>query len=50
MSIEAIIEALRTAHESNDWDVVKELIETLRYEGENDEDDFSEYLDDYEDN
>tara|TARA_B100000945_G_C20151563_1_gene488795 strand:+ start:464 stop:616 length:153 start_codon:yes stop_codon:yes gene_type:complete len=50
MSVEAIIEALRTALESNDWDVVKELIETLRYEGENDDDDFSEYLDDYEDN
>ena len=50
MSIEAIIGALRSALETKDWDLIKELIETLRYEGENDESDFSEYLDDYEDN
>tara|TARA_Y100000592_G_scaffold54012_1_gene85182 strand:+ start:1335 stop:1484 length:150 start_codon:yes stop_codon:yes gene_type:complete len=49
MSIEKIIEALRTAIESKDWDVVKELIETLSYEGESDQDDFKEYLEDFDD-
>ena len=43
MSVEKIIEALRQALESKDWDLVSELIETLRYEG--DGDDFSEYFD-----
>ena len=49
MSIEKIIEILRTAQESNDWDVIKELIETLSYEGESDRDDFKEYLEDFDD-
>tara|TARA_R100000353_G_scaffold168847_1_gene131595 strand:- start:20 stop:169 length:150 start_codon:yes stop_codon:yes gene_type:complete len=49
MSIEKIIEALRTALESKDWDVVSELIETLSYEGESDGDDFKEYLEDFDD-
>ena len=44
MSVEKIIEILSEAIESNDWDMIKELLETLRYEGENN-DDFSEYLD-----
>mgnify|MGYP005663328989 CR=1 FL=1 len=44
MSVEKIIEILSQAIESNDWDMIKELLETLRYEGENN-DDFSEYLD-----
>ena len=44
MSVEKIIEILSQAIESDDWDMIKELLETLRYEGEND-DDFSEYLD-----
>ena len=44
MSVEKIIEVLSEAIESNDWDMIKELLETLRYEGENN-DDFSEYLD-----
>tara|TARA_A100001391_G_scaffold576_1_gene1054 strand:- start:232 stop:372 length:141 start_codon:yes stop_codon:yes gene_type:complete len=43
MSVEKIIEALRQALESKDWDLVRELIETLQYEG--DGDDFSEYFD-----
>ena len=38
-------EILKTAIESNDWDMIKELLETLRYEGEYDDNDFSEYLD-----
>ena len=45
MSVEKIIEILKTAIDSNDWDLIKELLETLRYEGEYDENDFSEYLD-----
>tara|TARA_B100001113_G_C21059303_1_gene600405 strand:- start:147 stop:293 length:147 start_codon:yes stop_codon:yes gene_type:complete len=45
MSIEKIIEALRQALDSKDWDLVRELIETLRYDGEQSEDDFSDYLD-----
>ncbi len=45
MSVEKIIEILKTAIESNDWDMIKELLETLRYEGEYDDNDFSEYLD-----
>ena len=45
MSVEKIIEILKTAIESNDWDLIKELLETLRYEGEHDENGFSEYLD-----
>jgi|TARA_Y100001972_G_C7570071_1_gene286136 uncharacterized membrane protein YvbJ len=45
MSVEKIIEILKTAIDSNDWDLIKELLETLRYEGEHDENDFSEYLD-----
>ena len=49
MSIEKIIEALRTAYESDDWDLIKELIETLSYEGESDKDDFKEYLEDFDD-
>ena len=49
MSIEKIIEALRTALESKDWDVVSELIETLSYEGESHQDDFKEYLEDFDD-
>ena len=49
MSIEKIIEALRTALESKDWDVVSELIETLSYEGESDQDEFKEYLEDFDD-
>tara|TARA_Y100000992_G_C20899080_1_gene320024 strand:+ start:360 stop:509 length:150 start_codon:yes stop_codon:yes gene_type:complete len=49
MSIEKIIEILRTAHESKDWDVIRELIETLSYEGESDGDDFKEYLEDFDD-
>ena len=40
MSVEKIIEILKTAIESNDWDLIKELLETLRYEGEHDENDF----------
>ena len=44
MSVEKIIEILKTAIDSDDWDMIKELLETLRYEGENN-DDFSEYLD-----
>ena len=49
MSIEKIIEALRTAYESDDCDLIKELIETLSYEGESDKDDFKEYLEDFDD-
>ena len=49
MSIEKIIEALRTAYESDDLDLIKELIETLSYEGESDKDDFKEYLEDFDD-
>ena len=49
MSIEKNIEALRTANESDDWDLIKELIETLSYEGESDKDDFKEYLEDFDD-
>ena len=49
MSIEKIIEALRTAYESDAWDLIKELIETLSYEGESDKDDFKEYLEDFDD-
>tara|TARA_Y100000592_G_scaffold84127_1_gene134667 strand:+ start:1055 stop:1204 length:150 start_codon:yes stop_codon:yes gene_type:complete len=49
MSIEKIIEALRTALESKDWDIVSELIETLSYEGQSEQDDFKEYLEDFDD-
>ena len=49
MSIEKILEILRTSIESKDWDVIKELIETLSYEGESDKDDFKEYLEDFDD-
>ena len=49
MSIDKIIEALRPPFESNDWDVVSELIETLSYEGESDQDEFKEYLEDFDD-
>ena len=43
MSIEKILEILRTSIETKDWDVIKELIETLSYEGESHQDDFKEY-------
>ena len=49
MSIEKILEILRTAFESKDWDVVSELIETLSYEGESHQDDFKDYLEDFDD-
>jgi|TARA_B100002019_G_scaffold216503_1_gene189126 hypothetical protein len=44
MAVEKIIEMLRQALESKDWDLVRELIETLQYEGEGD--DFSDYFED----
>ena len=49
MSIEKIIEILSKKYESDDWDLIKELIETLSYEGESDKDDFKEYLEDFDD-
>ena len=40
MSVEEILEILRTSIETKDWDVISELIETLSYEGESDGDEF----------
>ena len=49
MSVEEILEILRTSIETKDWDVISELIETLSYEGESDGDEFKEYLEDFDD-
>ena len=49
MSVEEILEILRTSIETKDWDVISELIETLSYEGESDQDEFKEYLEDFDD-
>ena len=49
MSVEEILEILRTSIETKDWDVISELIETLSYEGEYDGDEFKEYLEDFDD-
>ena len=35
MEIDKIIDILREALEENDWDLIKELIDTLLYESDN---------------